>query len=89
MSKIIVIEGTDEIIIGNADAADQIVTEWFLETGRSLDDFDVYLVDGKEGSLIVTRVKLDSNSNAEHVDIEDVVSDGLRRKMIDVGIIAG
>ncbi len=88
MSKIIVFEGTDEVIVGNADAADQIVTDWFLEAGRSLDDFDVYLVDGKEGSLIVTRVKLDSDS-AEHVDVENVVSDELRIRMIHSGVISG
>ena len=88
MSKLIVFEGTDEVIVGNEEAADQIVTDWFLETGRSLDDFDVYVVDGKEGSLIVTRAKLDSDSS-ESVDVEDVVSAGLRRKMIDSGAIAG
>lgn len=89
MSKIIVFEGTDEVLVGSADAADKIVTDWFLDAGRSLDDFDVYLADGNEGTLILTRVKLDSNSDAEHVDVEDVVSDDLRRKMIHSGAIAG
>lgn len=87
MSKIIVIEGTDEIIIGSASAADSIISEWFVETGRSLVDFDIYLLDGDEGGLIQTRVKLASDSDAEHVDVSEVVSQELFEQLDALGMI--
>lgn len=69
MKKIIVFEGTDEIIVANFKSIEKIVKLWFLEGQRSLDNYDIYLVDGDEGFSFSSRVCIDTSGGEDISDI--------------------
>lgn len=82
----IVFEGQDEVIIANAATINAVVTDWFLEGGRSLDDYNVYLADSSQGFSIKTSVNFHTGEKVNW-DITALMPDHLREKLITAGLL--
>lgn len=85
MSNIIVFEGHNEIIIGDANNINDIIKEWFLEGQRNLDDYDRYLIDGREGTSFNTQITL--NHSLAQYDVTELMPNQLREDLIDAGLL--
>lgn len=81
---IIVFEGRTEVIIATAANVNDIVREWFLNGGRNLDEYNVYLADGSKGFDIRVGIDADSGSMVNY-DVTELMPNALREALIDTG----
>ena len=84
MNTMIVFEGNNEVIVGNAASVNDLIRDWFLNGGRSLDDYDTYLVDGSEGYSFSSKIAGGSTSRTDF-DVTALMPDPLRKALIDFG----
>lgn len=83
--RILVFEGRDEVIIGDPEQAEALVELWFNDTGRSLEDYDTYTVDGSDGFAFITNIT--AGTNREDVEVRDMISLNLRQILNSVGAL--
>lgn len=83
MTNIVVFEGQTEVIIAAAANVNAVVRDWFLNGGRSLDDYDVFLADGQEGFAITTGTSFDGRHT--DFDITELMPNALREALVDAG----
>ena len=83
--RIIVFKGCNEVIIGDPEQVEALVESWFNDTGRSLEDYDTYTVDGSEGFAFTTDINDDVNR--EDVYVRDMISLSLRQTLNLVGAL--
>ncbi len=83
--KILVFEGRNEVIIGDPEQVETLVESWFNDTGRSLEEYNTYLVDGSEGFAFTTDINADVNY--EDVYVRDMISLNLRQILNSVGAL--
>ncbi len=83
---IIVFEGRTEVIIATAANVNAIIKEWFLEGGRSLDEYNVYLADGSKGFDIRVGIDADSASLVDY-DVTELMPNHLRESLVDAGLL--
>lgn len=86
MTNLIVFEGKDEAIIVSAAAVNRAIKLWFLEGGRSLDDYGWYLVDADEGFSITSRSRLEFAKQKEF-DVTELMPNELRQGLIDAKLL--
>ncbi len=85
MTNVIVFEGQNEVIIVEAGNVNAVVKDWFLNGGRSLDDYDVYLTDVREGFAIIAGTSFDGRH--EDFDITELMPNVLREALVDDGLL--
>ena len=83
--RILVFEGRNEVIVGDPEQVETLVESWFNDTGRSLEDYDTYVVDGSEGFAFTTVINADVNR--EDVYVRDMISLNLRQILNSVGAL--
>lgn len=83
--RILVFEGRNEVIIGDPKQVEALVESWFNDTGRSLEDYDTYVVDGSDGFAFTTDINADVNR--EDVYVRDMISLNLRQILNSVGAL--
>ncbi len=83
--RILVFEGRNEVIIGDPEQAEALVESWFNDTGRSLEDYDTYVVSGSEGFAFTTDIC--AGVNREDVYVRDMISLNLRHALNSVGAL--
>ena len=82
MSKdTVMFEGENEVIVANSKSMDDIVKLWFLDGRRSLNDYDVYLLDGSKGFAFSSRIHLDTVE--EDIDLTERLSTTLQKKLLE------
>ena len=81
MSNIIVFEGHDEVIVATTVNVNAVIRDWFLEGQRCLENYDIYLADGKAGFSIESRLKFD-RGDAQDFDVVELLPNDLREKLI-------
>ena len=81
MSDMVVFTSPYEVIIVAVEHVNKVITDWFLNGGRSLDNFDVYLEDGKEGFAILNQLHL--NGSQEDFDVIDLLPKSLIKQLVD------
>ncbi len=81
MTDIIVFEGNDEVIICKSEYVAQVIEDFFLGTGRELNEFEVSLIKGKEALHISTRIVVDKNQS-ENFDVMSMLPLSLRTKFM-------
>ncbi len=81
MTKLVVFEGADEVIIVAAENVNTVVKQWFLEGQRSLDSYNVYLTDAAEGFSITTGVSFNDNQMKDF-DVTELMSADLRKELV-------
>ncbi len=86
MKNIVIFEGANEVIVGSAASVNGIIRDWFLNGGRSLDDYDVYLVDGSEGFSLNTTFVADGVNQTEF-DVTELMPNDLRENLIRAGLL--
>ncbi len=82
MTDIIVFEGEDEVIICKSDCVAKVVKDFFIDTGRELNEFEVSLIKGKEALHISTRIVVDKNQS-ENFDVMSMLPLSLRTKFTE------
>lgn len=85
MTNLIVFENASEVIVGDAATVNDIIRDWFLNGGRSLDDYDTYLVDGSKGYSINSRIVQGHASGRKAYDVTQLMPNPLREALIDFG----
>lgn len=85
---IIVFEGRTEVIIANTSNINDIVKEWFLNGGRNLDDYNVYLANGDEGFDIRVGIDADSACLMDY-DVTELMPQHLLQALIDADCLDG
>lgn len=85
MTNLIVFEGNDEVIITSAAKVNEAIKLWFLEGGRSLDDYEWYLVDADEGFSITTKLSLEYT--ADEFDVTELMPHELRESLIAANLL--
>lgn len=58
MTRIVVFEGFNEIIIGLEKNLTHLKKEWFHNTGRDIESYDIYTCDITNGLQIETQVSV-------------------------------
>lgn len=84
MKDIIVFEGNSETIVGDAASINDIIRDWFLNGGRSLDDYNTYLVDGSKGFSITSKTTIGDGPRMEY-DVTALMPNHLRMALVDSG----
>lgn len=84
--NIIVFEGQDEVIVATAANVNAVIKDWFLEGQRCLDNYDIYLVDGK-GFSITTKVKFDDGNRVDF-DVTELMPHSLREALIKAELLS-
>jgi hypothetical protein len=84
MSKLIVFENANEVIVGDAASANDIIRDWFLNGKRILDDYDTYLVDGHEGFSFRSKITPGPLKRTAY-DVTELMPNALREALIDFG----
>ncbi len=79
--NIIVFEGHDEVIIATAVNINTVIKDWFLDGMRCLENYDIYLADGKEGFCITHKMKFDDGERVDF-DVTELMPNDLREKLI-------
>lgn len=87
MTDIIVFEGATEVIVASATSVNKIVEEFFLEGGRNMDEYDVYMADGSEGVIIETRVSACIMRGDRDYDVTALMPNVLREALIEKGLL--
>ena len=82
MTNVIIFEGRNEVIIVEAGNVNAIVREWFLEGKRSLDDYDVYLTDVRDGFSVVTGGVTFNDGQSNDFDVTELMPHDLREALI-------
>ncbi len=82
MTNIIVFEGNNEVIVCRQENVEEIVEEYFVETGRELEHYDVFLIDGKQAVRISADVSATITSKT--FEIFDTLSLSLQNKINNV-----
>jgi len=86
MKNLVVFEGLNETIIASASNINAVIKDWFLEGGRSLDDYDTYLVNGDEGFAVSSRLT-SSDSDMKDFDVTELMPNVLREGLIEAGLL--
>ncbi len=82
MTDIVLLEGNNEVIICRSDCVAQVVEEYFLDTGRNLDDFEVSLIKENEALLIHTHIITHKNPASENINVMEMLPLTLRTKFM-------
>lgn len=82
----IVFEGITETIIGLASNSNELIRIWFLEGERSLDEYDVFRVNSKDGFSVSSRLSVTDYDEAVSVDLDDIMTVDLQDQLIDAGL---
>ena len=85
---IIVFEGRTEVIIATAANVNSIIEKWFLNGGRNLDEYNVYLADGSEGFDIRVNIESDGASLVDY-DVTELMPQHLLQALIDADCLEG
>lgn len=83
MTNVIVFEGRNEVIIVEAGNVNAIIREWFLNGGRSLDDYNWYLADVQKGFAVSTSVSFNDSGLIQDFDVKELMPNALREALID------
>lgn len=83
--RILVFEGRNEIIIGDPEQVETLVIDWFRDTGRSLEDYETYTVDGTEGFSFRTDITTDTSY--EYADVREMIPASLRAELNTLGAL--
>ena len=86
MTNTIVFEGSDEVIVVSAAKVNRAITDWFLNGGRSLDDYNIYLTDSDAGFQISTGVKF-NDDEMKDFDVTELMPHDLREKLIGADLL--
>jgi len=81
--KILVFGGETEVIIGDPAKVEELVETWFNDTGRSLEDYETYTVDGSKGFSFTTGMY--TSTDYEYVEVRNMISLNLRQILNSVG----
>ncbi len=84
MTNLIVFEGIEEVIIVSAATVNKTIKEWFLEGGRSLNDYEWYLIDADEPFSITTKICVD---DGKEFDVTELMPNELRENLIKAGLL--
>lgn len=83
--RILVFEGRNEIIIGDPEQVEALVITWFRDTGRSLEDYETYTVDGTEGFNFTTDIH--TSSSYEYAEVREMIPASLREELNTLGAL--
>lgn len=81
--KILIFEGRGEVIIGDPEQVEKLVDTWFNDTGRSLEDYDTYTVDGTQGFSFRSDIIADGGG-LDNFEVREMISKALRTKLNEV-----
>lgn len=86
--NIIVFEGRAEVIVATTANVNNIIREWFLNGGRNLDDYNIYVADGDEGFDVRVGLETDSPSLVAY-DVTELMPHPLLQALIDADCLEG
>lgn len=60
MTKIIIFEGQDEVIVGLKKDREKLKKLWFTDAGRNLEDYDISTCDITDGFSVGGNIRIDT-----------------------------
>lgn len=87
MTNVIVFEGDNEVLVVAAASVNAFIREWFLEGGRSLDHYNIYVTDVLKGFAVSASVRFNDSGLTQDFDINELMPADLREGLVEAKLL--